>query len=69
MEWISVKDKYPEEIDNVLWAVFPLNEPYYFGSIMDECFYHDYYTHWMDLSFIPQEVSCNCGFQHDKNYN
>jgi hypothetical protein len=69
MNWISVKDEEPEEIRNVLWAVFPLNEPYWFGSMMDEDYCPDYYTHWMSLDFLPQEIPCTCGFQHDEKYN
>lgn len=46
------KDEWHEEDGNVLWWFFPVQEPPYVGSPLDEDF-PDYVTHWTRLD-VPE---------------
>lgn len=54
-QWIPISKGLPEdERDNVLWARFPLVEPYYFGSILDGGVDIRWHTHWIRIdSLLP----------------
>lgn len=42
---------YHEDFGNVIWWVVPIMEPPWVGSMLDDDFEPDYYTHF---SFLPQ---------------
>lgn len=50
---INSLDDLPDEIRNVLWCKMPIVEPPYVGTMLDENFQHDYYTHWRELPTFP----------------
>lgn len=54
--WISVEKDSPEPEENCLWCKVPVQEPPYSGSMCDEYFQKDYYTHFMRLpnDFFPE---------------
>lgn len=52
-DWIDVKERLPEDYENVLWCKVPVVEPYYVGCVLDTDFIFDYYTHWMPLPQPP----------------
>jgi hypothetical protein len=49
IKFIDLKIEEPEDTENVLWWKFPICEPPYVGSMNDDEFLHDYYTHWQKL--------------------
>lgn len=55
VEWVSISDGLPEENQYCLWCTVPVVEPPWVGSMCEDAFCEDYYTHWMPLpnSFFP----------------
>lgn len=51
--WRSI-DEWNEDDGAVLWCRVPVEEPYYFGTPLDDAHWiEDYYTHWLPKIFIP----------------
>jgi hypothetical protein len=54
-KWISVEEKEPDVEKTYLWCAVPVCEPPYVGSMSEDDFIDNYYTHYMELNndFFP----------------
>lgn len=62
--WVKINDKnYPDELRCCLWCRLPIIEPPYVGSMIDDDFPENYFTHYMILEneFFPsiEEYTAN----------
>lgn len=48
--------EYHEDLGDVLWWRWPVTEPPYVGSPLDEDWVEDYYTHWTTFE-VPTEAA------------
>jgi hypothetical protein len=53
--WVDVKDAMPDETANCIWCRVPTVEAPWIGTMIDDDFSENYYTHWMPLrnEFFP----------------
>lgn len=61
-KWLEIKtNSLPLDWNICLWCKMPVVEPPYVGSMMDEGFLNNYYTHYMPLTndFFPADEGGN----------
>lgn len=60
MQWVKINEdesNLPEDIENCFWCKYPVFEPPYCGSMADDDFTPNYFTHYMRIpnEFFPSE--------------
>lgn len=55
--WVKASEDLPEDNECCFWCAVPTVEPPYVGSMCDEDFNINYYTHWrkIDNDFFPEQ--------------
>jgi hypothetical protein len=61
LEWVSLKDDYPEVNEESLWCRVPICEPPTVASMAQVGFYIEYFTHFARLKneHFPICTDCN----------
>jgi hypothetical protein len=61
LEWVSLKDDYPEDNEECVWCTVPVCEPPTIASMAQVGFDASYYTHFARLKneHFPICVKCN----------